>query len=90
MKTRISLRSFVNDCRLKLYNEIGLEPQNVRRGFRKFCTFYKIKMTGLPSSLFELIPKSSHMYNTRSLENAAGLISSSIRFFRLQYQNGIN
>ena len=63
---------------LKLYSEIGLEPQNFRRGFRKFCTFYKIKITGLPSYLFDLIPKSSHMYNTRSLEDVAGLISSSI------------
>ena len=59
--------------RLKLYNEIGLESLKFRRWFR--CTFYKIKSTGLPSYLFELIPKSSHMYNTRSLEDVATLYS---------------
>ena len=41
----------------------------------KLCTFYKIKRTGLPSNLFDLIPKSSHMYNTRSLEDVATLYS---------------
>ena len=58
---------------LKLYNEIGLEPFKFRRWFRKPCTFYKIKSTGLPSSLFDLIPKSSHIYNTCSLEDVATL-----------------
>ena len=59
--------------RLKLYNEIELESLKFRRWVR--CTFYKIKSTGLPSYLFELIPKSSHMYNTRSLEDVATLYS---------------
>ena len=59
--------------RLKLYNEIELESLKFRRWFR--CTFYKIKSTGLPSYLFELIPKSSHMNNTRSLEDVATLYS---------------
>ena len=36
--------------RLKLYNEIGLESLKFRRWFRKLCTFYKIKSTGLPSN----------------------------------------
>ena len=61
--------------RLKLYNEIGLESLKFRRWFRKLCTFYKIKSTGLPSYLYDLIPKSSHMYNTRSVENVAMLYS---------------
>ena len=80
--------------RLKLYNEIGLEPLKFRRWFRKLCTFYKIESTGLPSYLYDLIAKSSHIYNTRSVEDLAMLYSRtdifSIRFFRLQYQNGIN
>ena len=42
--------------RLKLYNEIGLESLKFRRRFRKLCTFYKAKSTGLPSYLFEFIP----------------------------------
>ena len=43
--------------------------------FRKLCTFNKIKSTGLPSYLYDLIPKSSHMYNTRSVEDVAMLYS---------------
>ena len=61
--------------RLKLYNEIGLESLKFRRLFRKLCTFYKIKSSGLFSYLFDLIRKSSHMYKTRSLEDAATLYS---------------
>ena len=46
-----------------------------RRMFRKLGYFYKIKSTGLPSYLFELIPKTSHMYNMCSLEDVAKLYS---------------
>ena len=60
---------------LKLYNEIGLESLKLRQWFRKLCTFYKIKGTGLPSCLFDLILKSSHKYNTCSLEDVATLYS---------------
>ena len=59
--------------RLILYNEIGLESLKFRQWFKKLCTLYKIKSTGLPSYLFDLIPKSSHMYNTCSLEDVATL-----------------
>ena len=80
--------------RLKLYNEIGLESLKIRHWFRKFYAFYKIKSTGLSSYLFDLIPKSSHMNNTRSLEDVAALYSRTDIFkyflFRLQYQYGIN
>ena len=61
--------------RLKLYNEIGLESLKFRRWFRKLCTFYKIKIAGLPSYLYDFIPKSSHMYNNRSVEDVAMLYS---------------
>ena len=53
--------------RLKLYNEIGLESLRFRPWFRKLCTFCKIKSTGLPSYLYDLILKSSHMYNILAL-----------------------
>ena len=43
--------------------------------FRKLCTFNKIKSTGLPSYLYDLAPKSSHMYSTRSVEHVAMLHS---------------
>ena len=59
--------------RLKLYNEIGLESPKFRRWFRKLCIFYKIKSTGLPLYLYELISRSSHLYNTRSVKDVAML-----------------
>ena len=80
--------------RFKIYNKIGLESLKFRQWFRRFCTFWKIKSTGLPSYLFDLIAKSSHMYNTRLLEDVATLKISADIFkyssFCLQYQNGIN
>ena len=66
--------------RLKLYNEIGLKSLKFRRWFRKLCTFYKIKNTGFPLYLLNLIPKSNHMYNTRSLEDVATLYSRTASF----------
>ena len=40
----------------KLYNELGLESIEFRCWFQKLCTFYKIKTTGVPESLFDLKP----------------------------------
>ena len=59
--------------RFKLHNEIGLESLKLRQWFRKPCTFYKIKNTALPKYLFDLIPKSGHMYNAPTLEDVATL-----------------
>ena len=44
----------------KIYNDLGLESLRFRRWFRGFCVFYKIKITQLPSYLYEHIPKSNH------------------------------
>ena len=54
---------------IKLYNELGLESLEFRWWFRKLCLFYKIKKTGLPEYLFNMIPQSNHQYNTRSIED---------------------
>ena len=48
------------------YNEIGLGSLKFRRWFRKLFIFLKNKSTGLPSYFFDIIPKSSYTYNTRS------------------------
>ena len=61
--------------RLELCNNIRLESLKFRRWFRNLFTFNKIKSTGLPLYYFDLIPKSSHMCNTRSLEGVATLYS---------------
>ena len=55
----------------ELYNEIRLESLKIRRWFRKLSNSYKIKSTGLPSYLCDLIPKSSYIYNTRSVEDVS-------------------
>ena len=49
----------------KLYKELGLESLKFRRYFRRLCTFFKIRQTGLPSYLNNLIPQYNHDYNTR-------------------------
>ena len=53
----------------KLYKELGLESLKLRRKLRRLCTFYKIKITGLSSSLFSLIPSRVHSYQTRTMDN---------------------
>ena len=50
----------------KLYSELGFESLKFRCWFRKLCTFFKIKMTGKPEYLLDIIPKTNHLYNTQS------------------------
>ena len=40
---------------IKLYSELGFESLKFRRWFRKLCTFFKIKTTGKPEYLFDII-----------------------------------
>ena len=47
----------------RLYNELGLESLKFRLWFRKLRTFYKIKTTGVPQYLSDLIPQTNHLYN---------------------------
>ena len=75
---------------LKLYHEIGLESLKFRRWFRKLCTFFKIKSTSLPSYLFDLIPKSSHMYIIRLLDDVATLYSRTDIFKYLFFPSTIS
>ena len=56
---------------IKIYNELGLESLVLRQWFRKLSLFFKIKKTGLPEHLFNLMPQSNLHYNTRSIEDAA-------------------
>ena len=39
------------------------------------CTFYEIKLTGVPEYLFNFIPETNHIYNTCSSDNV-------IKFYR--------
>ena len=52
----------------KLYKELRLESLKFRRWFRQLCTFLRMKISGKLESLFNLIPRSQHFYNTQSLD----------------------
>ena len=64
----------------KLYSELGFESLKFRCWFRKLCTFFKLKTSGLPEYLFDLIPQNNHLYNTRSLEDVTTFYSRTDAF----------
>ena len=79
----------------KLYNKLGFESLKFRRWFRKLCTFYNIKTTGVPEYLFDFVPETNHITNnTRSSKKlqhfTTGLMYTSVLSFHIQYLNGIN
>ena len=53
----------------RFYNELGLESLKFRRWFRKLCAFYKIKTTGVPQYLSDLIPQTNHLCITYAAED---------------------
>ena len=52
----------------KTYYELALDLCVLENGSDD-CDFYKIKITLLPSYLYELVPKSNHNYNTRNFDH---------------------
>ena len=58
-----------------LYSKLGFESLKFRRWFRKLCTVFKIKTNGKPEYLFDIIPKTSHLYNTHLLEEVTTFYS---------------
>ena len=55
----LTITGAIKETSHKLHSELHFESL-------KLCTFFKIKMTGKPEYLFEIIPKTNHLYNTRS------------------------
>ena len=53
----------------KLNQELGLQTLQSGRGFRKLCLFYKIVNNQSPSYLFDFIPNTDRIYNTRNVAN---------------------
>ena len=51
----------------KIYKELGLESLKFRSGFRRLCTFFKIKQSGLSSYLYNLIQRSKFISAVRWL-----------------------
>ena len=68
----------------KLNQELDLETLQSRRWSRKLCLFYKIVNNQSPSYLFDYIPSTDRIYNTR---NAADVpwIKSKHNFFKNSY-----
>ena len=55
--------------RSKLHDELGLESLKSKRTLRCLCAFHKIVSNCLPTYLFNLIPQSTHAYQTRTSSN---------------------
>ena len=55
--------------REKLYEELGVEPLQLRRCYRKLCLFYKVFKNEHPKYLLNLIPVKSTPYATRTVGN---------------------
>ena len=68
----------------KLNQELGLETLQSRRWFRKLCLFYKIVNNQSPSYLFDYIPSTDRIYNTRNAANVPRIISKH-NFFKNSY-----
>ena len=51
--------------REKIYQELGLEPLQQRRRYRKLCLFFKISKSQSSKYLFDIITQSSCQYRTR-------------------------
>ena len=84
IKTPSSIRN------LRLYNDLGFESLKFRCWSRKLCTFYKIKTSGVPQYLFDLIPETNHIFTILVHQImlqcfTAGLMYISILSFHIQY-----
>ena len=64
----------------RLYNELGYESLKFRRWIRKLCTFCKIKTTGVPQYLSDLIPQTNYLYNTRATDDVTTFYSRTNAF----------
>ena len=67
--------------REKLYQELGLEPLQQRRWYRKLCLFFKILNNRSPAYLFQLIPPLNKSYTTRG-SNKIPLFKTKHNFFK--------
>ena len=55
--------------KIKLYKELSLEILESRRWFKRLCTFYKMKIYKVPPYLAQLLPKGTHLHNTRKSQD---------------------
>ena len=55
----------------KLYQKLGLESLQLRRWFRKLCSFYKIYKNKQPSYLSNIVPKRNSFFNNRNVDKVS-------------------
>ena len=55
--------------REKLYQELGLEPLQQRRWYRKLCFFFKLIENKSPKYLFNNVPTVRSIYRTKNIDN---------------------
>ena len=67
--------------REKLCQELGLEPLQSRRWYRKLSLFYKISKENKPVYFFNLIPTKISNYNTRNTDKIT-LVRTKHNFFK--------
>ena len=65
----------------KIYQELGLEPVQLRRSYGKLCLFYKVFKNEYPKYLFNLTPVKSTSYATRTMNNIP-VIKTKHKFFK--------
>ena len=59
-------RTVKGSSRSKLFKQLGIESLKSRRTFNRLTLFVKLKFTGRPFSLFNLISKSQNYYQSRN------------------------
>ena len=73
-----------DSSREKLYQELGLEPLQQRRWYRKLCYFFKLIKNKSRKYLFNNIPTVRSTYRTRNIDNIPQFNVRHI-FFRKSY-----
>ena len=65
----------------RLYEELGLESLQDRRWYSRLCYLYKIVVNKSPNYLFNVVPASNTIYNTRNT-NDIPLMNIRHNFFK--------
>ena len=68
----------------KPYKGLGPESLKSRRGLRRLCVLHKIISNELPTYLYKFIPKKSHQYITRNVNDIANY-QCRIDLFKLSF-----
>ena len=73
-----------------LYSKLGFESLKFRHWFRKLWTIFKIMTIGKQEYLFDIIPKTNHLYNTHLSEDTTTFYSRTDVFKYSFFQSTIS